>query len=239
MRKMFAIFACLTFTVVLAGCLYPEEKLSKNAVPYETQISSVQTAVDRFQEDSNGLLPIKTRDMNTPIYQKYPIDFNQLIPEYLPEPPGTAFENGGVYLYVLVNVEEDPTVKLIDLRIAEQIREIHLRLNVYRQSNGYPPFKKEVVPGVYTLDFQKLGYKEDPQVLSPFSGEYLPFVIDSNGEVFVDYSLDLYQALQKGEASFEKGEDIRQLLVEQTPFVPAYSLPYTVDEKNEPIFFVN
>jgi len=239
MRKRLFIVLPLLLLVFLSGCLYPEEKLSKNSVPYETQITSVQTAVDRFQEDQNGLLPIKTRDMETPIYQKYPVDFNQLIPQYMSEPPGTAFENGGVYLYVLVNVENDPTVKLIDLRLAEEIRDINIRLNVYRQSNGYPPFKEEITRGVYTLDFEKLGYKEPPQVLSPFSNEYLPFVIDSNGDVFVDYSLDLYQALKKEDVNVKAGEDIRYLLVESSPFVPAFSLPYTVDDQNEPIFFIN
>ncbi|MDQ0161524.1 hypothetical protein [Bacillus alveayuensis] len=239
MKKAVNIFIILLYIPLLSGCLYPEERLAKNQIPYEAQIASVQTAVDQYQEKTGGLLPIKTRDMSTPIYQKYPIDFNLLIPEYLSEPPGTAYENGGIYLYVLIDVEEDPTVKLIDLRIAEQIREIKLRINAYRDSHGYPPFKEEITHGVYTLDFQKLGYQEDPQVESPFSNEYLPFVIDSQGEVYVDYRLDLYQALLENGNDVQQGDDIRYLLVEDSPFVPAFSLPYTIDENNEPIFLLN
>ncbi|WP_243290072.1 hypothetical protein [Bacillus sp. FJAT-47783] len=239
MKKIATFIIPFLSVILLSGCLYPEGKLSKNEVPYDTQITSVQTAVNNYQEQNNGLLPIKTRDMETPIYQKYPIDFNKLIPEFLPEPPGTAYENGGVYLYVLVDVEENPTVKLIDLRIAEQIREINIRLEAYKQTNGYPPFKEEITQGVYSIDYKKLGYSELPQVLSPFSNEYLPLVIDSNGEVFVDYSIDLYKALQKGGGKLKKGEDIRSILVEDSPFVPAFSLPYTVNEANEPIFLIN
>jgi len=234
--KAFLVFIIIS---LLTGCLYPEERLKKNEIPYETQITSVQSAVDSYQKDSGGLLPIKTRDMSTPIYQKYPIDFNLLVPKYLAEPPGTSFENGGIYLYVLFDVENDPTVKLIDLRMAEKIREIKIRINAYLQSNGYPPFKEQISRGVFTLDFEKLGYKEPPQVLSPFSNEYLPFVIDGNGEIYVDYRIDLYQKLQKENMTVEKGDDIRNILVKDSPFVPAFSLPYTVNENNEPIFLID
>ncbi|MGG3891895.1 hypothetical protein [Metabacillus fastidiosus] len=233
------LFAALIVCVLLTGCLYPEERLAQNSVPYDDQIVSVQNAVDRFQEESGGLLPIKTRDMATPIYQKYPIDFNKLAPKYMAEPPGTSFENGGIYLYVLVNVEEDPTVKLIDLRISEKIRDLNLRLNVYRQSNGYPPYKEQITGGVYTLDYKELGYEQEPTVQSPYSGEFLPLVIDSDLNIYVDYRLDLYKKLSEKEHSHKQGEDIRSILVNDSPFVPVYSLPYTVDKKNEPIFMAD
>jgi hypothetical protein len=236
--KFIKMMACFFCCFLLTGCLYPEEKLQKNTIPYEDQIVAVQNSVDQFQEESGGLLPIKTRDMTTPIYQKYPIDFSKLSPKYMAEPPGTAFESGGIYLYVLVNVEENPTVKLIDLRIAEAIHELTVRLDVYRQSNGYPPFKELITNDIYTLDYEKLGYEEDPLVESPFSGEHLPLVIDKNAKVYVDYRIDLYKALQDKDHSYKPGDDIRDLLVKDTHFVPAYSLPYTIDEKGEPVFVV-
>lgn len=34
------------------------------------------------------------------------------------------------------------------------------------------------------------------------------------------------------------GEDIRQLLIDKYPVVPAYSVPYTVDENGEPTYFM-
>lgn len=231
--KIMAVVFCSLF---LSGCLYPEENLQKNTIPYDDQIVTVQKSVDQFKTDTGGLLPIKTRDMTTPIYQKYPVDFAALTPKYMSEPPGTAYESGGIYSYVLVNVEENPTVKLIDLRISEAIHELTLRLDVYRQSNGYPPFKELITNDIYTLDYEKLGYKESPTVESPYSGEYLPFVIDKNANIYVDYRIDLYNALKEGNHSYKNGDDIRDLLHKNSPFVPAYSTPYTFDENNEPIF---
>lgn len=231
-KLFFIIIGCF----VLTGCLYPEERLAQNSVPYDDQIAAVQNAVDRFKEESGGLLPIKTRDMKTPIYQKYPIDFNKLTPKYMAEPPGTSFENGGIYVYVLVDAETNPTVKLLDLRMSEKIRELNMRLDVYRQSNGYPPYKEQVTGDVYSLDYKKLGYKQEPLVESPYSGEFLPLVIDTDLNIYVDYRIDLYKKLQEKKHSYKQGEDIRNILVEDSPFVPAYSLPYTIDEKNEPIF---
>lgn len=212
--------------------MYPEEKLSQNQIPYETQVKAVQDAVVTYQKDNNGLLPIKTRDQDTPIYQKYPIDFRKLSPQYLAEIPGNAFENGGVFQYVLTDVEEDPQVKIFDLRLAEQIRELKIRI----EAQGYPPFKEEVANNVYTLNYKELGYDGEVYVNSPYSNKNLPLVINGDGDIFVDYSMDLFEQIKSTDKELKPGEDIRNLLVEDTFFVPAYSLPYTVDENNEPVF---
>lgn len=230
--KNIKFFIPIMFLFILSGCLYPEDRLQKNKIPYEAQIDSVQKAIDQYREDSGGLLPIKTRDQSTPIYEKYPIDFNLLIPEYLPEPPGSAFENGGIYLYVLVDVEKKPTVKLIDLRMAEAIRELKMRISAHK----YPPYDEQVGKNVFTLNYKKLGLKAPPHVTSPYSGENLPLIIGTDGEVYVDYRIDLYRALKKSAGNVKQGEDIRKLLVQDSPFVPAFSLPYTINEKNEPVF---
>ncbi|WP_246289011.1 hypothetical protein [Bacillus haikouensis] len=222
----------LLIMTVLTGCLYPEEQLSQNQIPYDTQVKAVQEAVEQYQEDNNGLLPIKTRDQDTSIYQKYPIDFKKLSSQYLPEIPGNAFENGGIFQYVLMDVEENPTVKIFDLRMAETIREIKIRI----QAGGYPPFKKEVAPNVYKLDYEEIGYDGEVYVDSPFSNKKLPLVINGSGEIFVDYSMDLFEKLQSADEVPETGKDIRHLLTDDSLFVPAYSLSYTVDEKKEPVF---
>jgi hypothetical protein len=237
--KKLQLCICFLLTILLmTGCLYPEERLKQNQIPYENQLESVQSAVDQFAKDNNGLLPIKNRDAKTPIYQKYPIDFNKLIPRYIQEPPGNAFESGGIFLYVIVDPETKPTVKLIDLRMAETIRDLQVRLNVYRQKNKYPPFKEVIADKVFNIDFKKLGYKEPPYVISPFSGKNLPLVITNKGEIFVDYRMDLYEALKKHKHSYKPGEDIRGILVKNSMFVPAFSLPYTIDENNEPTFLM-
>lgn len=232
--KRFGLIAFLLIIAmsILSGCMYPEEKLSQNQIPYETQVKAVQDAVVTYQKDNNGLLPIKTRDQDTPIYQKYPIDFRKLSPQYLAEIPGNAFENGGIFQYVLTDVEEDPQVKIFDLRLAEQIRELKIRI----EAQGYPPFKEEVANNVYTLNYKELGYDGDVYVNSPYSNKNLPLVINGDGDIFVDYSMDLFEQIKKADNELETGADIRNLLVEDTLFVPAYSLPYTVDENNDPVF---
>ncbi|MFI8576843.1 hypothetical protein [Rossellomorea aquimaris] len=233
MKRLGLIAFLLILTIsILSGCMYPEEKLSQNQIPYETQVKAVQDAVVTYQKDNNGLLPIKTRDQDTPIYQKYPIDFRKLSPQYLAEIPGNAFENGGVFQYVLTDVEEDPQVKIFDLRLAEQIRELKIRI----EAQGYPPFKEEVANNVYTLNYKELGYDGDVYVNSPYSNKNLPLVINGDGDIFVDYSMDLFEQIKSTDKELKPGEDIRNLLVEDTFFVPAYSLPYTVDENNEPVF---
>ena len=46
---------------------------------------------------------------------------------YTEKIPSNAYETGGVYQYVLTDVETNPTVKLVDFRAAERIRELNLR----------------------------------------------------------------------------------------------------------------
>jgi hypothetical protein len=219
-------------TLMLSGCMYPSEKLAENQIPYTDQIQAVQQAVNSFKEDNGGILPIKTRDAVTPIYQKYPIDFKKIAPKYLAEPPGNAFESGGIFQYVLVDVETNPTVKLLDLRMVDTIRDIKLRI----KSNGYPPYKDKLADNVYTIDFNELGYKQEPYAVSPFSNQNLPLVVTTDAEVYVDYRQDLFSQLKKAVKPVKLGEDIRNILMEDSMFVPAYSLPYTIDENNEPVF---
>jgi hypothetical protein len=219
--------------VLLSGCMYPKEELTQNQIPYKDQIQAVQTAVEQFQTDNGGILPIKTRDEKTPIYQKYPIEFKKIAPQYMAEPPGNAYESGGIFQYVLVNVEKKPTVKLLDLRMAETIREMKLRI----KSNGYPPYKTQIAKNVFSVDFKQLGYKKTPFVVSPFTNQNLSLVITGDAEVYVDYRPDLYQVLKKTDKKPEPGMDIRSILVDDSMFVPAFSLPYTIDSKTkEPVF---
>lgn len=76
-----------------------------------------------------------------------------------------------------------------------------------------------------------MGLKEAPTVTSPFSQKDLYFVVDGGGNIFVDYTPDLYDVLQGHDGDINPGDDIRELLVQNSEFVPAYSLPYTIDKK--------
>lgn len=236
MKKINALLAFIFTAILLSGCLYPEERKAQNSVPYEQQLSEVQAAVDEFRKATGGLLPIKTRDMSVPIYQKYPIDFNRLSPRYLAEPPGTSYENGGEYLYVLVDVEHNPTVKLIDVKMSEAIRDLKLRVDMYKEQHRYPPYQKVVAEHLFMLDYKKLGLKDAPSVTSPLTGTTLPLLVDQNGDIQVDYRVDLAKLIEKSGKTVKPGEEIQDLLWKETPFVPAFSVKYTVNDKNEPVF---
>jgi len=226
----------LVAVLLLSGCLYPKNELAQNKVPNNDQLELVQTAIEKYQENTNGLLPIKTKPADTPVFEKYIIDFGVMKENnVLSEIPGNAFENGGVYQYALISPEENTSVKLIDLRITEELRQVNIRLENFRQKNIYPPFGQEIVKGIYTINYESLGLSNEPYVVSPYSNNNLPIIMDTDGQLYVDYRIDLNDALQTYEHQYEEGDDIRFILAENTPFVPVYSLPYTIQEE-EPIF---
>ncbi len=218
--------------------MYPESEKVKSQTPNIDQLQMVQTAVEQFREQTEGLLPIRTKSSDTPVFQKYLIDFTQLKEQnLLTEIPGNAFENGGIYSYTIIDPETAPQVKLIDLRIADEIRSVNMKLNIYRNEHIYPPFGEKIADGVFQINYKKLGLDEPPYVVSPFSGVNLPIVMDTTGTLYVDYRIDLNEALNQLDHSYEENDDIRYLLAEHHPFVPAYSLPYTVKD-GEPIFML-
>jgi|SRR5690625_16332 len=230
------IILAFSIVLLLTGCLYPKNELAKNKVPNEDQLELVQTAVQKYQENTDGLMPIKTKPAETPIFEKYIIDFTVMKEKgILSEIPGNAFENGGIYQYTLITPEENPRVKLIDLRVTEELRRVNIKLDSFRSKNIYPPFGQEIVKGVYTINYESLGLSSEPYVVSPFSNNNLPIIMDTDGNLYVDYRIDLHDALQKYEHQYEEGDDIRALLAENTPFVPVYSLPYTIQD-GEPVF---
>jgi len=232
MKRILQFCMAILSVIVLSGCMYPESERAENQRPYEDQLASVQAAVEQFQEGTDGLLPIKTKEQDVDQYIKYPIDFKRLVPTYLSEIPPNAYENGGLFQYVIMNVEENPTVKLVDLRSAEKIREINIKLGI----NGYGPVAEEIAHNVYTLNYQIMGYEDEQTVPSPYSEVNLPLIATGDGTIYVDYSIDLQRILQEDQPKVSPGQDIRYLLVDKYPVVPAYSLPYTVNENNEPVF---
>jgi len=237
LHNRFIQLLTITFTaMLLSGCLYPESEKTENQAPYEEQLETVQVAVEQYKEQNNGLVPIKTKPNDTPIFEKYLIDFNLLKEaNILAETPGNAFENGGHYQYALLDPDEDPKVRLIDLRLTEDLRTVNVQLDIYRSGQLYPPFGEKIGGDLYTVDYEELGLEEAPTVPSPYSEKELPILMNSDGELFVDYRPELYEALETYDHSYETGDDIRFLLAENTPFLPAYSLPYTI-ENGEPVF---
>ncbi|WP_414043028.1 hypothetical protein [Macrococcus animalis] len=230
-KKLIILMFVLTF--VLSGCMYPKEELAQNQVAPVDQLKMVQTAVDSFQKDSGGLLPIKERDMSYEIYVKHPVDFEKLKPKYLSQLPGSSFEMGGYYQYVLMDVEKDPTVKLIDLRTSETLKELRIRLETKSDTLA---LGKKIGPNLYKINHKKYGLKQYPTVKSPYSGESLPIYINGGNEFKIDYTLDLGKIINEKKLKLKPGSDIREILYKDSPILPAYSVPYTINEKNEPIF---
>ena len=226
-KKIF--FLLILVSVLLTGCFYPSELKVENQIPYPEQIANVEQAVLRFQQDT-GVLPIITKEEDTPLYEKYVIDFLQLIPKYLPNPPGNSFAEGGPFIYVLVDVEEAPKVRLLDLRITEEVRKLQILVNEYLYKHTYLPVGELLSNGYFTLDYEKLNVKKTPLVQSPFSNEYLPLVVNNQGKVGIDYRLDVYQVLQQKEVFPEDGAHLRYVLVEDSFFVPAHSFPIVLEK---------
>lgn len=234
------IMKCLTGLAVsiflLSACGYPGDPNVQEHV-YPAQIQTVQSAVNEYHKDT-GVLPIQTRDQKTPLYKKYPIDFNRLLGKYLPNAPQNAYANGGIFEYVLVHAEKNPTVKVADLQNEQVLQELQTKINFFRYSHHFTPIGKIIVPKRYTIDYKKLGYHTPPYVTSPFTGYQLGFVIGPNSKVHIDYRKDLHAFMKKFGGSYKPGEDIRHILVDHSPFVPIDSFPYTINSSGDPIFLV-
>lgn len=233
MRKYFKLICLMLCTFFLTACMYPKEERAENQVAPTDQLQMIQTAVDQYKKDNGGLLPIKERDMSYQIYVKHPIDFDKLKPKYISDVPGTSYERGGYFQYVLMDVETKPLVKVIDLRTSEKLKDLRIRLNI---KNDQLPLGKKIGPNVYKIDYKKFGLKSYPTVKSPYSDEALPIYINGGSDFIIDYRLDLGKALQTKKYQVQPDKDIRWILYKDSPVLPAYSVPYTVNDKNEPIF---
>lgn len=234
--KRILLVATLLVTTVLSGCMFPDTNRVDN-VPYDDQLKSVQTAVDSFKE-TTGVLPIKTKPAETPLMERYPIEFARLVPGYLADPPANSFEGGGLFLYVLVDAETKPTVKLIDLRVTERLQELQTNINAFRAKEGKFPFDGSLGKNQFTIDYDLIFVAEAPTVPSPYTENELPIYVDGSGQLFVDYRQDLTEALENTDVEPKVGEDIRYLLYNDAPFAPAYSQAYTINEQGE-VDFLN
>lgn len=232
MKRILQLFLATFMLVILAACGGGvQESPESLRTPYDDQIELMQRAVDQYREKTGGLLPIKTRESDTDIYIKYPIEFSNIVPQYTEKIPMNAYEKGGVFQYVIYDAEDNPRVKLVDIRAAERIRELNLR----KQVNGKVPFGDEIAPNVYKIDFDAMGFKKPLTVPSPYSQSQLPLVVAGNGQFYVDYSIDLANELSNTKLNVQKEEDIRYILAEASNVLPAYSLPYRLNEAGEPV----
>lgn len=235
MRKFSYLLTFALILFILSGCMYPEEQRAGSNIPPETDLQNVQNAVDNFQESEGGILPIKTTS-DTAEYLKYQIEFTSIVPEYLSDIPTTAYENGGSFQYVILDAEDNPSVKIADLKIIEELRSLRLRINGMGE---HVELGDQVGPNVYQLDLDYYNLSENPTVLSPYTGQELNVYYSGGQDFIVDYRKDLNMMIENEGLEFETGEDIRPVLYEYTPIVPIYSPEMTVDENNEAIFMTS
>ncbi|WP_027964471.1 hypothetical protein [Halalkalibacillus halophilus] len=228
MKKLLIVL--LVSSIFLSGCLYPNERLTENQATNQEQLDRIQDAVHDYQESQNGLLPIQTRDQETPLLIKYPIDFNLLRDNNLiGETPGNSFEQGGIYSYVIVKPEDEAIVKVSDTRITQKLRTINYEIQLYRSNNTYPPYGQSLGNGFFTIDTERMNMSEEPVVESPYNGTELDIIMTTEGEAVVDYRSDVYQLLEEEEIDSYDG-DLRELLLEYYPIVPTYGTAMILDD---------
>jgi hypothetical protein len=174
--------------------------------------------------------------MKTPLYEKYVIDFGKLLKaNLLSTVPANAFERGGIFMYVLVNAETKPEVKLMDLTAYQSVVELQKQVEDYKSKHaGALPIGIQITPGFYYLDMQKLGSKA-PTVKSTYNRQSLiNYVIqESTGTVAIDYAPDIMKVItsKQLESKLESVPDLRELLVANSYFVPARSFAYRWSDK--------
>lgn len=221
------IASLIMLSAVLSGCLYPDERRAENQVPSEMLLEMTQKGIEQFKQDT-AVLPIVTKELNTPIFEKYEIDFSKMVPKYLPDVPGNAFEKGGVFKYVLIDVETNPTVRLIHLGAVSTVADVQLAVDRYRYNNDNKlPIKDDLGDGYFSIDFGKIGMKET-QVPGTAGNYLLPLIMNGKGEVGIDYAMDIATVLRESKATVQERTDPRYVMARESTFVPAKSFPYTM-----------
>jgi hypothetical protein len=226
-KKLGYLMLLLIPLLLLSGCVYGNEIKQQNAPATSEFISVVQGAVDQYIK-RNGVPPIQNKPEDTPYYEKYLVDFKKLRNyNMISTIPANAFENGGTAIYVLVNIETKPEVKLMDLPSYQQMLELQREVNTYITKTGKLPKGKQVAVHFYELATDKLSSKKK-QMLSPYSHQLLNIVIHDSGRIAIDYTPELLKAMNKSglQQSSDSKLDLRTTLVEQAYFVPAWSYPY-------------
>jgi len=207
------------------GCLYPRGETPDSGVAPREAALAVQEAVDRYFA-SQGTLPIFNADASVPRYEKFRIDFARLKGAgFLSAPPKAAYEGGGPYLFLIVDEETEPKVRLLDLRVWERIDAVQRRIRESLGRGSALPAGEEIYPGFWEVDFARLGIR-DPGAASVFSGYILPLMVDGEGRVYADYAIDVAEAVRRSGTEPGPEEDLRALLVEQSYFVPVKSPVY-------------
>lgn len=223
-RQRFALIPAVL--LLLSGCMYPNELRQENQVALKENVLIVQNAIDQYRTKT-GVLPIKNSTMETPLYEKYPVDFKKLLDgKYISRIPPTAYENGGTAIFVLVHPDEKAEVKLMDLTPYLQANSVQHAVDAYQAAHsGEIPKGEAVAPRFYRLDFAKMNMPVE-QVKSLYSLQLLGFLVHDSGEVLIDYAPEIARFIARKGITPDPGQDLRALLLEESLFVPVKSRPY-------------
>ncbi|WP_411832515.1 hypothetical protein [Paenibacillus dokdonensis] len=225
-RKAAAAVMVILLAVSLTGCLYPDDKKNENRVSYRESVKRIQSAIDDYQKDQ-GLLPILNADEDTPKYEKFRVDLDQLQKRgFIDEIPTTAFEKGGSGYFIIQNEETDPTIKVMDLITVQKVNDVQRAVNRYKIAHdGKLPAGDEVYAGIRMVD-PALADTKNIVLKSVYSGQDMNFIMDQTGVVYVDYAFDIMQLIDKEGLKPSNEEDLREELVKSSDYVPVKSLPY-------------
>lgn len=228
-----AIFIMM-IAALCVGCLYPEDR-RQQLDRLDEHIAQVQNAVERYHQDQK-VLPYRYTEEDEKLTTHYKVDFRQL-QGYVGQIPPSAFEQGGYFIYVLVDVEENPTVKLFDLRANETVEKVRLHVLGYYQRHKKWPRGQEVQPNFYQIDYQAL--KIDPVTIpSPYSVETeVPLLIDDQGRIWADYRIDVMKKWQAAKKKPGEQVDLRAWLAEDSHFIAAFS-PVIQMQDGNPVLMI-
>ncbi|WP_327204838.1 hypothetical protein [Paenibacillus sp. DMB20] len=225
--KHYSVAALLVmFSMLMSGCLYPKENEQAEQVSYRESVKRIQSAVDDFFKEQS-ILPILTAGEEVPRYEKFRVDLDKLHNMgYIDEIPKTAFEKGGSGYFLIINEDQDPTVKVMDLHTAQKVNDVQMSVNRYMTANeGQLPAEGELYPGFKSVDIAKTDMKK-LQLKSVYSGQDATLMMDEKGKVYIDYAFDIMQAIQKDGTEPQTDMDLRAYLEKESYFVPVKSVPY-------------
>jgi len=225
----------IVLLVILSGCFPTHRRYNEGQLFACEGVVSVQAAVEQYQKKT-GLLPLMNSDVSVFRYEKFRINF-QLLRQHrlLDTIPSHAFESGGTNLFLIINEETKPTVRMMDLRIAQRVNDLiyAIRRYVRTKGKGSLPLQKSLYPNFYQIDEAAIGIQHI-DVKSPFSQRSLSFMMDKTGKVYADYAPDIMEFIHQTSAlSLAQLPDLRTVLVENSCYVPVKSVPY-VWKQNAP-----
>lgn len=232
-RKLKFVLPLVILSMSLKGCSYSYELRGGNQQSVQEGVLLVQHAIEQYKQHT-GLLPLVTSEQSVPRYEKFRVNFDLLKRQRLLSiAPSCAFESGGTAIFLIIDEEISPKVKVMDLLTLQRVNDLTRAVQIYERSKGKLPKKEQLYPGFYRIDEKAIGSRSI-NIRSPFSARMLSFMMNEQGSVYVDYAEDIMQLVAKSNQPFVKeGEDARSLLTESSCFVPVKSVRY-IWKKNRP-----